>query len=105
LLFSCLVLTGCSLLPRANDADPEGQPGTPLAFEVRVQAPDALRPLLEQHLELQRFRHLPDLRADELERLRDAAAANARELLATQGYFSPDVQVLLTQAPPGSATA
>lgn len=105
LLFSCLVLTGCSLLPRANDADPDGQPGTPLAFEVRVQAPDALRPLLEQHLELQRFRHLPDLRADELERLRDAAAANARELLATQGYFSPDVQVLLTQAPPGSATA
>ncbi|MGL4809684.1 MAG: outer membrane protein assembly factor, partial [Giesbergeria sp.] len=79
MLFFCLVLTGCSLWPRANDAGPDDDPGTPLAFEVHIQAPDALRPLLEQHLDLQRFRHLPDLRADELERLRDAAAANARE--------------------------
>lgn len=105
LLFSCLVLTGCSLWPRTQGATPKADADGPQAFVLHIQAPDALRPLLEQHLELQRFRHLPDLRADELERLRDAAAANARELLATQGYFSPDVQVLLTQAPPGSPTA
>ena len=105
LLFFCLTITGCSLWPRTQGATPKADADGPQAFMLHIQAPDALRPLLEQHLELQRFRHLPDLRADELERLRDAAAANARELLATQGYFSPDVQVLLTQAPPGSATA
>ena len=105
LLFFCLVLTGCSLWPRANDAGPDDDPGTPLAFEVHIQAPDALRPLLEQHLDLQRFRHLPDLRADELERLRDAAAANARELLATQGYFSPEVQLHMAAAALGSQAA
>ncbi len=105
LLFFCLVLTGCSLWPRAQGTAPTTPANVPQAFVLHIQAPDALRPLLEQHLDLQRFRHLPDLRADELERLRNAAAANAHELLATQGYFTPNVQVLLTAAPPGSPAA
>lgn len=65
------------------------------AFEVEIAAPDKLKPLLEQHLEAARAARLgeePD--AAEIERLRRASVASARALLATEGYFSPQVSGL-----------
>ena len=107
LLSGALCLSGCSLLPRADEpttgdtrsdiAGPEASNGAP-SFDVVVRAPDAVRETLERHLELQRFRQLPDLQANELQRLLGATDANARELLGTLGYFAPTITVELTEA-------
>lgn len=105
-----LALPGCSLLQRAPDpaASPASTAGAPHAadtadiadtdntrpaFGLTVQAPPPVRPTLERHLDLQRFRSLGDLQPDELQRLVDAAPANARDLLGTLGYFAPQVEV------------
>ncbi len=110
LLFSALCLQGCSLLPAVEDNDSTGpttaiaESGTP-SFTVQVNAPANVRETLERHLELQRFRHLPDLHANELQRLLGAADANARELLGTMGYFAPTITVELTETPTNSKVA
>ncbi len=92
---------------RPKDADSDAaaaaaEPATP-SFTVEVRAPDAVRDTLERHLELQRFRSLPDLHASELQRLLGAADANARELLGTLGYFAPTITVELTETPQAKA--
>ena len=82
----------------ANPA-PGGIPAAPLvAFEVNISAPEEIQDLLRRHLELMRYRELPDLDNTELERLLLAAQRNTRELLATAGYFSPEVTVRLQDA-------
>ncbi|MES2927623.1 MAG: BamA/TamA family outer membrane protein [Pseudomonadota bacterium] len=110
LLFSALCLQGCSLLPRGEDSESTGSTPTPAiaesgapSFAVQVNAPANVRETLERHLELQRFRHLPDLHANELQRLLGAADANARELLGTMGYFAPTITVELTETPDSKA--
>jgi len=67
-----------------------------------MQAPDAMRDFLLRHMEVQRYRELRNLDANELGRLLAQAPANLRELLATLGYFSPSVEVL---PPPGLGEA
>jgi translocation and assembly module TamA len=103
LLSSALCLSGCSLLPRADQPTTSDIASTTASdgaasFDVVVRAPDAVRETLERHLELQRFRQLPDLQANELQRLLGATDANARELLGTLGYFAPTITVELTEA-------
>ena len=72
-------------------------------FEVTINAPQEVQDYLQRHLELMRYRELADLDTVELERLLVAAESNTRELLATLGYFSPEVSVQLQPAPAGSA--
>lgn len=103
-----LLLQGCSLLPerRATQAGAatEAQPddATPTAaFALHVEAPEPERNYLLQHLELQRFRDIPELQASELTRLVEAADANARELLGTLGYFQPQLQWQMQQVQQG----
>jgi translocation and assembly module TamA len=67
-------------------------------FEIDMQAPEAVSEFLLRHMELQRFRELRNLDANELGRLIAQAPANLRELLATLGHFSPVVEVV---PPPG----
>lgn len=83
------------------------------AFDLVIRAPDALRQLLERHLELRRYREVSDLDDAELARLVVLADKDVRELLATQGYFSPDVKIarepgprpnLVVTVQPGPAT-
>lgn len=69
------------------------------SFAVEVRAPQSVRETLVRHLELQRFRGLPDLQANELQRLLGAADANARELLGTMGYFAPTITIELSNTP------
>ena len=101
LLGAALLLSGCSLLsPKDKEAEAMGiDTSGPPAFTLEVDAPKQVRALLEQHLELKRFRHQPDLQRRELTRLLGATDANVRELIGTLGYFSPTVTVELTETP------
>jgi translocation and assembly module TamA len=63
------------------------------ALSVEVNAPDALKALLMQHLETARAaRSGEKLDADEIARLQRQSDQTARDLLATEGYFSPQVE-------------
>ncbi|MGE8396982.1 MAG: POTRA domain-containing protein, partial [Comamonas sp.] len=102
LLASALLLSGCSLLSKdkTGDAIASGPP----SFTLEVQAPKEVRELLEQHMELQRYRSLGDLRRNELSRLLGAADANIRSLLGTMGYFSPTIELQLIETPENADT-
>ena len=66
------------------------------AFEFDVQAPERLRKLLLNHLDLARFQTAPaaeNITTSELDRLMRAAPAQARALLETEGYFNATVAV------------
>ncbi|MDP1672011.1 MAG: autotransporter assembly complex family protein [Burkholderiales bacterium] len=62
-------------------------------WQVELDAPEDIRPLLEQHLELFRFQNREDLDEDIVARLAARAGEDARALLATAGHFSPDIRV------------
>jgi len=107
LLPALLVISGCasgplsegSISSRARPAAPAG----PAAFTIDIQAPDNIKQYLGRHMELQRYRELTDLDDGELRRLLTAADANARELLATLGYFTPDIAIELKETPVDAA--
>ncbi|MDE2613942.1 MAG: BamA/TamA family outer membrane protein [Burkholderiales bacterium] len=63
--------------------------------QVEVQATPELKTLLERYLDVVRLGRLAreDVAESEWTRLVDAAPAQVRELLQTQGYFRPTVQV------------
>ncbi|MBE0472958.1 autotransporter assembly complex family protein [Rhodoferax sp.] len=63
------------------------------AFVIDINAPDDIKALLTRHLELQRYRELTDLSDDELARLMRQADVDARQLIGTLGYFSPDIHL------------
>ncbi|MDO9436952.1 autotransporter assembly complex family protein [Hydrogenophaga sp.] len=97
----------------ADDHDQDGDvprpPGeqraaaaTAARFDIDMQAPEAIGEFLLRHMEVQRYRVLRNLDANELGRLLVLAPANVRELLATLGFFSPTVEVI---APPGLGEA
>jgi len=72
--------------------------GTSHALMVEVAAPDALKPLLTQHLEATRAARQGEVLSDEeVSRLRIRSLESARELLATQGYFSPRIDSAKTR--------
>jgi len=119
-LFLCtaLALPGCSLLKKKDEAS-AADDGTRVlssadaqerpagdgrdAFTLEVRAPDEIRDYLTRHMELQRYRSLADLDARELSRLLGAAEANARELLATLGYFAPRLTLDMQETPEAKA--
>lgn len=85
----------------AGEAAPETpRRAGPPPYTVEIVAPGAVRPLLEEYLDLTRFREDPglaDITEGELGRLMDETPAQARALLETEGYFSPEIRV--TQLP------
>ncbi len=73
--------------------------GPARALTVEIVAPDALKALLSKHLEAARAARLGEaLGAEEVARLRDLSQTSARELLATEGYFSPLIDVTTEDA-------
>jgi translocation and assembly module TamA len=89
-----LSLAGCSLFGHGDDEDKAGGERRP-RFRLEVQAPKPLKQLLADNLDLARFREVPEregLTDEELDRLVAAAPEQARTLLATEGYFSPEVR-------------
>jgi translocation and assembly module TamA len=69
------------------------------AFDIVVRAPGPVRALLEQHLELQRYRAVTDLDDSELARLVVLAERNVRNLVGTLGFFSPNISITREPAP------
>lgn len=67
------------------------QANAPAAFQLIIEAPDDIRELLERHLDLLRYRELTDLSDSELTRLMTVAEQDSRNLIATMGYFSPEI--------------
>ena len=98
-----LLTSGCSQVqPLIAAFDTTARPTAPPLIDLKVDAPDALKPLLEKHLDLAR---LGLLRSDEtpsageINRLIAAAPAQARELLQTEGYFDAQVTVQRSSVP------
>jgi translocation and assembly module TamA len=97
LLSGWLLTSGCSQVqPLIAAFDTSARPTGPPLIDLKVDAPVALKPLLEKHLDLAR---LGLLRSDEtpsageINRLIAAAPQQARELLQTEGYFDAQVTV------------
>ncbi len=68
-------------------------------YDIDIVAPDELRPLLKNYLDLARFQNAPateGINSAELDRLVAAAPAQARTLLETEGYF--DAKVVVTRS-------
>ena len=80
----------------AKDAEPVVS-----AFDIEVRAPEPFKSLLEQHMELKRYRAVTDLDAAELARLLQLADRNVRNLVGTLGFFSPEVDITQVSAASG----
>ncbi len=109
-----LAVSGCASGPLSGPlsgpfaglrADASAAPAAPPAFNLEVRAPDNVRQYLLRHLEMLRYRDLPDLDTNELRRLLAAADANVRDLLGTLGYFSPDISIELREGAAPERTA
>jgi hypothetical protein len=103
---AAVVLAGCANLATFPGRSPEPQEATAPAsapatntradYQLDVQAPEPLRKLLVEYLDLARFQNAPAaeaIDATELERLLRAAPSQARGLLETEGYFNAEVSV------------
>ena len=106
-LLSLRVLTACAALllwpgapawAQAAPADSASTGAAAPAFALQISAAPELQALLENHLELQRYRVLTDLSDSEVQSLMHRAQDDAAQLLATLGYFSPVVTVTLHPA-------
>lgn len=83
-----------------TNAPPTATGTQAVAFVLQVRSPSSqINSYLEKHLELQRFRQLPELQERELQRLLAGAPDDARELLATLGYFAPQITLERVPAP------
>lgn len=83
-----LVLAGAALLGGAL-ARAEAE----LPYRIQLQAPAAQRPLLEDHLDLYRWRGHERLDEAQLGRLLEQAPEQVRSLLASEGFYTPLVHI------------
>ena len=74
------------------------------AFTLTIEAPAEVKELLERNLDVLRYRELADLSDSELARLMLAADKDVRDLLATQGYFSPKLALEPPVSPAGTVS-
>jgi translocation and assembly module TamA len=107
MMLGALALQGCAAWtsglgaskPAQSASSTTGNPTTtpstdgPLGVQVVVDAPAPLKALLERYLDVVRLGALARDEVDDTEwsRLIDAAPAQVRELLQTEGYFAPTV--------------
>jgi translocation and assembly module TamA len=66
-----------------------------IAYRVQVDAPKPLAEMLENNLDLTRFRGNARLDLEQLQRLVKAAPEQARTLVATEGYYTPAITAVL----------
>ncbi len=61
-------------------------------YSIEIDAPRSVRKLLKEHLDLARFAKRDDISNDQFEFLVTATPQQVRDLVATEGYFSPVVR-------------
>lgn len=61
-------------------------------YEIDLEAPPGQRKLLEQHLDLYRWRGSERMSDEQLRRLVRQAPQQLRDILATEGFYSPSVE-------------
>jgi translocation and assembly module TamA len=83
-------VAGLALLLAAASATAE-------EFRVEVSAPPPLRALLAENLDIARYAAAGKITEAQFQRLFTAMAGQARDLLATEGYFSPELSAALTR--------
>jgi translocation and assembly module TamA len=66
-----------------------------VSYSVRIDAPKPLEELLQNNLDLVRWRGNPRLDRDQLQRLVKNTPDQVRTLVATEGYYSPKVTAAL----------
>ena len=66
-----------------------------IQFQVDLEAPDRIRELLEQHLDVVQRASEKNINAEEARRLYTRAPEQIRQLMATEGYFSPRIEATL----------
>ena len=86
--------------PAASAAATASAPvrATRARYDVRIEAPDALRALLTQYLDIERWRSFTDITPEQLRALTAKVPKQATDLLAAEGYFSPQIRVELDAA-------
>jgi len=67
-----------------------------ISYTVRIDAPPPLDELLQENLDLVRWRGNPRLDRDQLQRLVKNTPDQVRTLVATEGYYSPSVSAALS---------
>ncbi|MCC6531748.1 MAG: outer membrane protein assembly factor [Burkholderiales bacterium] len=67
-------------------------------FAVRIQAPERLREILVQHLEISRWQGHERMDAAEFKRLYRNAPKEIADLLATEGYYRPVIESALDES-------
>ena len=72
-------------LPVENPSHPA------IRYDVRIEAPRKLHDLLENNLDLMRWRGNPRVDLEQLQRLVRDAPDEAKTLVATEGYYSPKI--------------
>ena len=75
----------------AQSAYAQQQSAQGINYTVRIDAPGKLDDLLEDNLDLLRWRGNPRVDLEQLQRLVKAAPEEAKTLIATEGYYSPKI--------------
>ena len=75
----------------AQAAYAQTENGQGIKYTVRIDAPGQLDDLLEDNLDLLRWRGNPRVDLEQLQRLVKAAPEEAKTLIATEGYYSPKI--------------
>ena len=94
LVLACMLFSGCAALDPATAT----APAPPPQVVVQIEAPEALQKLLDTHLDLARLVRVASgdvnepISESELRRLENATPAQARALLATEGYMDAQVR-------------
>ncbi|MES2931980.1 MAG: autotransporter assembly complex family protein [Pseudomonadota bacterium] len=92
-LACCLLL---AMLTGAHAQDAKPAQATEIAgYDVTIDAPQPLKTLLENNLDLMRWRSNQHIDATQLRRLVRAAPDQIKTLVATEGYYSPQVEATL----------
>jgi translocation and assembly module TamA len=79
--------------PARDPAQAEAKTG--LDYTVRIDAPRNLRELLENNLDLMRWRGNARMDLEQLQRLVRVAPEQVKTLIATEGYYTPQVSASL----------
>jgi len=81
-----LVMLVCLLISGSLPAAAEG-----LDYRVELDVPKAYHDLLQNNLDINRWHNTQALNATQLQRLYQAAPDDIRKLLATEGFYSPEI--------------